>query len=196
MINVLLKCALIAKRIVAFIHLATRSSAHTFGRNVLLVVLLVNFSPVFSEAIDPPRFVEGGMLAFGQGMTELRDGGLQRWEPSLQFGLYDAMFFRPIARYRIEADESFQHSSAKLGVSCAPGIEALNSECAKETNGGGQQGEKAGRGASDRVNERIHAFLLGLVLVAIPMAPVFLAESRRRNELKKPNVEVRGGEKA
>ena len=130
--------------------------------------------------IHAPRLIEGVALLLGERVAEFSYGNLQRRESGLEFILYPTEIIRPVTRYRVQAGEHFKEGSSELGIGRTPGEEALNSECPKHTGQGANHCERPDREIAEKLADIAHAFLYGVILAAIALVPVFLAENKRR----------------
>ena len=180
MINLFLEVVLVAMGVVMFENRSVRRSATALVRHVLPIVLLVNGSAVFAQVIHAPRLIEGDALLLGERVAEFSYGNLQSRKSGLEFIFYPTAIIRPVTRYGVQAGEHFKEGSSELGISRTPGEEALNSKCPKHTGQGANHCERPDRKIAEKLADIAHAFLYGVILAAIALVPVFLAENKRR----------------
>ena len=142
-------------------------------------------------AIFLPCSVESSSLPPWQGIPKFCDNRLQIREGRPEGVIHGVAAFGPVDRNRIEPNKSFEDGSAELDGSGAEGDISLDDKRAEQGNESGQEGKDAGGRGRNGFSDVVHAALLGVILVAVPMYPVFMAERRRRDGLKKPNVRAK-----
>lgn len=97
--------------IVNFCNLFAINNGRTFTVPILCVILLVNFSPVFAEAIDEPSVVEVFFFTGGKMLSEASDSGLKCGE----FGTQEIInVIGPIRGNRIQTFDNRKNQIMKI----------------------------------------------------------------------------------
>ena len=157
-----------------FIHrrrVVVKDALQRHGAWHLVLAMCLQFAPFVLEAAPAGAAQVGGKCV---------DGRLQSANGNWQL-CNDASIWR-------KCGDGGLNRGAKSGTCFSFVNEPLNGKSAQDGEQSGQQSEDPGRNDGDSLSDYIHAFLFGLLLVAVPMLPVFFAWQRRHSELKTPNV--------
>ena len=139
-------------------------------------------------AVFLPSFVKGAAPPPWQCVPEFCDSRLKPREDRLERVIYTVTSAAPVNWCRVEPGKLHEDRCAELCRGRTKGDIPLDGESPKQGDKSGQKSKDSGGRASNSLGDVIHALLLGVALVALPMFPVFMAERRRRHGLKKPNV--------
>ena len=187
-IDVALEVRLICKAIVMNITFPV-FYRHLVSWLILPVVLLAIAPFAAASSVESPCCIKPSPLPSWQCFPKLSDGGLQNWEFIRQEIRYcfSVVFGGPFCWDWVQAGEGLRDGASEFERRIAESYKPLNCEGAQAANERCKDGKDAARRASEKFIEIVHAFLLGLILAAIPLGSTFLTQIGK-DERKTPNV--------